>query len=170
MFEVNIRFSTLDHANLERVNLSYSKIFKTNFAWTNLKSALLIITDFEDVNLSGAQIVGEPKSPIDTFSVFHVDLTYTALRYVNIYVKEKLNYGLYKIHGDGSVKIFPVYNRPLHWCMSVLSEDEYYARWRGLIESDNGHGINNTDYVEFADPSNTVIPVSIPCPSMRRDE
>jgi uncharacterized protein YjbI with pentapeptide repeats len=122
-----IRDSNLEHAQFPGANLGKAKLENVDLTETN----------FENAILQGASIRGTAEKLLDLNSAnlrnskwANAALRFVDMKAVHISELEKFDFSF----GDASV-ILPVgYVHPCQWADTVLSDPEYFGRWRGWLE------------------------------------
>ena len=155
-------------ARLEGANLSFARLEGADLFRARLEGANLSEASLEGAKLSFARLLGKPGEPLDLTAIASLSAslwTSSALRDADL---EGVNMAdlreFEKSFGDGSVVLPDGMPRPPGWCAAVLSDSEYFGRWRGFLDPKGDK--------EYDDYFNNfpAIPRSVPCPSKRRDE
>lgn len=140
----NLERARIDGANLFSANLEGARLLLARLGGANLKEANLQGADlfkaiFKEAQFSGAKLFGTREQILNmsaTATLEGANFSNSAFRRANLRSIDR-----YEIldfdqssFGDNSVKLPDGYPRPKHWCNSVLSDAEFFGRWRGLTD------------------------------------
>lgn len=127
----------LNHARLEGADLRGARLEGADLSRASLQGARLSGARLEGADLSYARLFGKAPDmlPLSQSATLRAaNFPGAALRVADmtgINVAELENFS--QSFGDGSVMIAKE-DRPAHWCEDVLSDAEFFGRWRGHID------------------------------------
>lgn len=151
------------NANLAGAILNDAHLWHARFEGTDLTGAWL-----DSAQLNRARLFGKSDKPLKlgaTATIGAASISLAALRMVDLSGVDVAQLkGFIRSFGDGSVKLLNKFSSPPRWCMAILSDAEFFGRWRGW-QNLYGRVPDDEDFRNYP-----AIPPSVPCPSKRRDE
>ena len=130
--------ANLSQARLEGTELFDAQLVSVNLISARLEGSKLLSTRFINADLTAARLFGSRGSRLDLGRTFFHGSFFraTAFRHADLSsVDITNNSDFIRSFGDASVMLPPLVETPCHWAKTELSDEEYFGRWKGWIDT-----------------------------------